>query len=101
GGARPCPHRLGPDPPDPWLARARDRGRPLTWQDFVTISPLVAGILTALAILVVDLIRPGKSAVAVGIALTGLAITALLTIAVGAGTTPSMAFGGAYKVDTL
>ena len=48
----------------------------MTWQDFVTISPLVAGILTAVAILVVDLIRPGKSAVAVGIALIGLAITA-------------------------
>ena len=73
----------------------------MSWQDFVTISPLVAGILTAVAILVVDLIRPGKSAVAVGVALTGLAITAVLTIAVGAGTTPSMAFGGAYKVDAL
>jgi NADH-quinone oxidoreductase subunit N len=73
----------------------------LSWQDFVTISPLVAGILTAVAILVVDLIRPGRSSVAVGVALTGLAITALLTIAVGAGTIPSMAFGGAYKVDAL
>ena len=73
----------------------------MSWQDFVTISPLVAGILTAVAILIVDLIRPGKSALAVGIALAGLAITAVLTIAVGAGTTPSMAFGGAYKVDAL
>ena len=62
----------------------------MTWQDFVTISPLVAGILTAVTILIVDLIRPGKSAVAVGVALVGLAITAVLTIAVGAGTTPSM-----------
>ena len=49
----------------------------MSWQDFVTISPLVAGILTAVAILIVDLIRPGKSSVAVGVALTGLAITAL------------------------
>ena len=73
----------------------------MSWQDFVTISPLVAGILTAVAILIVDLIRPGKSSVAVGVALVGLAITAILTIAVGAGPMPSMAFGGAYKVDAL
>ena len=101
GRARARPDRLGSAPPAAGSARARRRGRPLSWQDFVTISPLVAGILTAVAILVVDLIRPGKSSVAVGVALTGLAITALLTIAVGAGTMPSMAFGGAYKVDAL
>ena len=60
-GAGPRPHRVGP--PRPAAARrprARDRGRPLSWQDFVTISPLLAGILTAAAILVVDLIRPGR-----------------------------------------
>jgi NADH-quinone oxidoreductase subunit N len=73
----------------------------LTWQDFVLISPLVAGILTAAAILVVDLIRPGKSAVAVAVALVGLAITAALTIAVGSEPTPAIAFDGAYKVDDL
>jgi NADH-quinone oxidoreductase subunit N len=71
----------------------------LSWQDFVTISPLVAGFLTAAAILIVDLIRPGKPAVAVATALIGLAITAVLTIAVGA--TPATAFGGGYKVDQL
>ena len=56
----------------------------MSWQDFVTISPLVAGFLTAAAILVVDLIRPGKPAVAVATALIGLAITGALTLAVGA-----------------
>jgi NADH-quinone oxidoreductase subunit N len=71
----------------------------LSWDDFVLIGPLVAGILTASAILVVDLIRPGKTAVAVAVALVGLAITAALTIAVG--NTPGTAFGGAYKVDEL
>jgi NADH-quinone oxidoreductase subunit N len=71
----------------------------LSWGDFVAISPLVAGILTAAAILVVDLIRPGRPAVAVATALIGLAITAALTIAVGA--TPTTAFDGAYKVDAL
>jgi len=71
----------------------------MTWQDFVTISPLVAGILTAAAILVVDLIRPGRSATAVATALIGLAITAGLTLAVGVN--PASAFGGAYTVDAL
>ncbi|MEA2620907.1 MAG: NADH-quinone oxidoreductase subunit, partial [Chloroflexota bacterium] len=71
----------------------------MSWQDFVTISPLVAGILTAAAILVADLIRPGRTAVAVGTALIGLAITAAVTIAVGG--TPATAFGGGYKVDDL
>jgi NADH-quinone oxidoreductase subunit N len=71
----------------------------LSPQDFVLISPLVAGILTAAAILVVDLIRPGRTEAAVATALIGLAITALLTLAVG--TTPGTAFDGAYKVDAL
>jgi NADH-quinone oxidoreductase subunit N len=71
----------------------------LSWQDFVTISPFVAGVLTAAAILIVDLIRPGRPAVAVATALIGLAITALLTIAVGG--TPATAFDGAYRIDDL
>ena len=73
----------------------------MSWQDFVTISPLVAGILTAAAILIVDLIRPGRAAVAVAVALIGLAITAILTLIVGRAPTPVTAFGGAYKVDAL
>jgi NADH-quinone oxidoreductase subunit N len=73
----------------------------LSWQDFVTISPLVAGILTASAVLIVDLIRPGRAAVAVAITLIGLTITAVLALVVGSGPTPVTAFGGAYKVDDL
>ncbi len=71
----------------------------MTWDDLVLISPLLAGILTAAAILIVDLIRPGKTAVAVAVALIGLAITGVL--AVVAGQTPGVAFGGAYKVDAF
>ena len=71
----------------------------MSWDDFVLISPLIAGILTAAAIIVVDLIRPGRTAVAVVVALIGLAITAGLAIAVGA--TPGTAFGGSYRVDAL
>ncbi len=75
----------------------------MSWQDFVTISPLVAGILTAAAILIVDLIRPGKPAVAVTVALIGLGITAAVTLAVGpaVGAPAVTAFGGAYQVDQL
>jgi NADH-quinone oxidoreductase subunit N len=71
----------------------------LSWQDFVTVSPLAAGILTAAAILVVDLIAPARSAVAVAISLIGLGITAILTLVVGVN--PGSAFGGAYTVDAL
>jgi NADH-quinone oxidoreductase subunit N len=71
----------------------------LSWQDIATIGPFVAGILTAASILIVDLIRPGRAAVAVATALIGLAITAAITLAVGAN--PATAFDGAYKVDAL
>jgi len=71
----------------------------LNLQAIVTIAPLLAAVLTAAAVLVVDLIRPGRSAVAVGTALAGLGVTAILTIVVGA--TPSMAFGDSYSVDAF
>ena len=69
----------------------------MTSEEFVLISPFVAGILTALAILIADLVRPGRTAVAVSVALIGLAITGILALAVGNGS----AFGGTYKVDDL
>jgi NADH-quinone oxidoreductase subunit N len=71
----------------------------LSAHDLITISPLIAGILTAIAIVLVDLLSPARPAVAVGTALVGLAITALLTLWVGM--TPDVAFAGAYKVDAL
>jgi NADH-quinone oxidoreductase subunit N len=71
----------------------------MTFQDFATIAPLVAAVLTAAAVLVVDLAWPGRGAAAVGTALVGLAVTAALTISVG--TSPATAFGGSYTVDAL
>jgi len=68
-------------------------------QDLVTIAPLVAAILTAAAVLGVDLIWPGRSPIAVATALVGLGVTAALTVVVGA--TPGTAFDGAYTVDAL
>ena len=67
--------------------------------DLITISPLVAAVLTAAAVLVVDLIRPGRSGPAVATALIGLGLTALITLSVGG--TEATAFGGSYTVDPL
>jgi NADH-quinone oxidoreductase subunit N len=75
----------------------------LTAADVVAIAPLIAAVLTASAILFVDLAWPGRSGAAVGTALIGLAITALVTLSVGASaaTTPLTAFGASYTVDAL
>ena len=74
----------------------------MTFQELTTIGPFVAAVLTAIAIMLVDLAWPDRSAVAVGTALLGLAITAALVIVVGGtGTTTHLAFGGTYKVDAL
>jgi NADH-quinone oxidoreductase subunit N len=79
----------------------------LSWQDLVTISPLVLAILTAVAILVVDLVRPGSSKLAIGTALLGLGLTAIVTIVHGQGAFTEtgdprvLAFGGAYTADAL
>ena len=68
--------------------------------DVVAIAPLIAAVLTAAAVLFVDLAWPGRSGPAVGAALIGLAITALVTIQIGMGSTLT-AFGASYKVDAL
>ena len=68
----------------------------MSWHDLVVISPLVAGVLTAAAILIIDIIRPGSSRLAVGTSLVGLAVTAGLTLSVS-----GPAFDGAYRADAL
>ncbi len=71
----------------------------MTSADIYSIAPLIAAVLTAAAVLLVDLVRPGRSDAAIGTALVGLAATAVVTIVVGrAGST---AFGGSYTVDAL
>jgi NADH-quinone oxidoreductase subunit N len=71
----------------------------LTSADIYSIAPLIAAVLTAAAILLVDLVRPGRSDAAIGTALVGLAATAVVTIVVGSA--GSTAFGGSYTVDAL
>ena len=51
----------------------------MSWADFATVSPIVAAVVVAGAILVVDLIRPGARTPAVVTALLGLAIVAAVT----------------------
>ena len=71
--------------------------------DTFVILPLIAAIGTAIAILLVDLMLPGKSTAAIATALAGLAITAAITLGVGstATTEPTTAFGGVYRLDAL
>ena len=69
----------------------------MNYQDLVTIAPLVAAVLTAAAVLIVDLVWPNRSPIAVLTAMIGLGITAALTLTIGEAT----AFGGTYTVDAL
>jgi NADH-quinone oxidoreductase subunit N len=68
--------------------------------DLAVVAPLVAAIATAIAILLVDLVAPGRTAAALVTSLAGLAITAAITVAVGSNPA-THAFNGAYHLDAL
>jgi len=71
----------------------------MTTDDIVAIAPLVAAVLAAAAVLLVDLARPRRRDAALITALVGLAAVAVVTILVG--DRDRTAFGGAYTVDRL
>src|SRR5438094_3909840 len=71
----------------------------MSWQDVAIVGPLVGAILVAIAILLFDLVVPGRRGPALTVALLGLGLVAVLTAL--AGRTPGQAFGGAYTVDAL
>ena len=71
----------------------------MSWQDLVTIGPLVGATLVAVLLLLVDIARPGRNGPVLIASLGGLAALAAL-IAV-TGQTPAEAFGGGYSVDAL
>ena len=71
----------------------------MTWSDVGTISPVVIAVLVAAAILVVDMVVPGRRQPIVATALGGLAVVAVAVL-LHAGHTAS-AFGGAYSMDNL
>ena len=75
--------------------------------DLLALGPFVAAVVVALAVLVVDLIAPGRKGPVLAVSLGGLAIVAALTLSTGSavaggdGTLRVEAFGGAYVVDGL
>jgi NADH-quinone oxidoreductase subunit N len=71
----------------------------MAWSDLVTIAPLVAAILVAGSVLLVDLIWPGRPTPALLTAFVGLAIVAAVTLQTGQ--TVSVAFSGGYTTDAL
>jgi NADH-quinone oxidoreductase subunit N len=78
-------------------------------QDLVTIAPLIAAVLAATAVLLVDLAVPGRRTAVLVAALGGLAAVAIVTALVGQEATRQfatagqhlVAFDGAYTVDPL
>jgi len=71
----------------------------MSWSDVGTIAPIIAAILVAAAILIVDLAVPGRREAVLATALGGLAVVAGV-ILLQAGRTET-AFGGAYSLDNL
>ena len=70
----------------------------MTSTDLVVALPLIYMILLACAVIVVDLIWPGRDQIALGVGLVGLAIGIGVVVAVGAGGS-RQAFGGSYVLD--
>jgi len=71
----------------------------MTAQDLIPVAPLIAAVLVAIAIVVVDLVWPGRHGPVVATAMGGLGIVGALVAVTG--TTPATAFGGSYTVDDL
>ncbi|HEY8239426.1 MAG TPA: proton-conducting transporter membrane subunit, partial [Candidatus Limnocylindrales bacterium] len=76
--------------------------------DVLALGPFILAVAVALAVLVADLVAPGKREPVLAISLGGLALVGILTLATGqsvaadaAGTSRVLAFGGAYVVDGL
>src|SRR5262245_32613451 len=68
--------------------------------DLAYLSPVIAAILVAAAVLVIDFVFPGRRGPALAVAFVGLALVALLAALVGQ-EVPKTAFDGAYVVDAL
>jgi NADH-quinone oxidoreductase subunit N len=71
----------------------------MSWSDLGTIAPVVAAVLVAAAILVVDIVVPGRRHAAIATALGGLAIVGAIVL-LQAGQV-ARAFDGAYSLDNL
>jgi NADH-quinone oxidoreductase subunit N len=67
--------------------------------DLVLILPLICAIGTAIAVLVIDLILPGRQNLAIVVALVGLSVVSVATLY--ANQFQGEAYGGSYSVDAL
>jgi NADH-quinone oxidoreductase subunit N len=67
--------------------------------DVTTILPLIAAVLVAGAVLVADIVRPGRRDSVLATSLGGLGIVGILVLV--AARQPGTAFDGAYTVDAL
>ena len=75
----------------------------MTTDDLVTIAPFLAAVGVAIAIVIADLVAPGRPTPVLVVSLVGLGIVAILTLATGnlAAAAPRTAFGDGYVVDGL
>jgi NADH-quinone oxidoreductase subunit N len=71
----------------------------MSWSDLGTISPVIIAVLVAAAILIVDIVMPGRREPAIVTALGGLGVVGV-AILLQAGST-GQAFDGAYSLDNL
>jgi len=71
----------------------------MSWSDLGIVAPIVASVLVAAAILIVDFIVPGRRNAAIATALGGLVVVGAVVL-LQAGRVES-AFGGAYSLDNL
>ena len=69
--------------------------------DIVTIGPVALAVATAVVVLLVDLVLPGRRNLAVFVALVGLAAVGGAVIGLAAAGRHETAFGGAYSLDDL
>ena len=79
----------------------------MSTNDLVLLGPFIAAVGVAIAVLVADLVAPGKRGPTLAVSLGGLAIVAILTLTTGSavadpdGPQRLVAFNGAYVVDGL
>jgi NADH-quinone oxidoreductase subunit N len=71
----------------------------VTAADIATIAPFIAAVLVAIALIVVDIIWPGRRTPVLVAGLAGLGLVAAQTLVTG--TADTTAFGGSYRVDAL
>jgi NADH-quinone oxidoreductase subunit N len=75
----------------------------VTTDDLITIAPFLAAVGVAIAIVIADLVAPGRPTPVLVVSLVGLGIVAILTLTTGnlAAAAPRTAFGDGYVVDGL